>query len=306
MRAMALLALLAGCYKPSHPQSCHVTCAADTNDCPDGLSCESGVCRAAGDTCDPDDAGNAVDDGSSGMDMGVTPACGPFPLNQGMGLLPSASSYTSDGTIAIFEQGIGNFLQVPFDTGQQGSSLGFDSFSVTQPRLSAGGTDMYMHDTTNMNMARATRMGASTWSMQGSVTVSGIATDANFVPGNATATNPRHMIVEQGSQLLKEGTEMGGIGGPWDFAKNVSFSRTFTFLHSPILSPDGKQIVFIGQEGGGQRQVYFGTRSNIMVSIFQVAPLYDYPGGTEEQMAIVNGACDVLFVEISNQIRRIH
>jgi len=62
MRAVVVIALVAGCFNPKTNGKCQYQCASSGTACPSGLSCVAGMCVAPGETCGTGDGGTDTGD----------------------------------------------------------------------------------------------------------------------------------------------------------------------------------------------------------------------------------------------------
>lgn len=299
MRAAALVGLLVGCYQPNRANSCRVQC--DT-ECPDGLSCENGMCIVPGDICDPD--GGVVEFPEAGGPIDMMPPLSCQPLGGIEKALFGGTSYTTDGTIAIYVDSGGIIRQTVVDSVNPGNSIGFEAFNVSRPRLAPDGRDLFMLENNGgtFGMRRATPSGA-TWVMGPVVSVTGITIGAGFVPGTPTTTNPRRMIAQQSPGIWREGTEDGL--GRWTFTTTIKPVGMQTLV-DPTLSVDGLRLVFVGNILGGEIEVFVSTRPVVTNGFLVAQPLHDITSvvGMESTPA-TSPDCKHLYVSVGGAVVRV-
>ena len=276
----AWLILLAGCYKP-------------------GAFCEDGCL-----TGDGGSDGSSTDSGTADVmpiEACVSKVFGTLPV---MPMLSDATSYTTDGAIAIFEEQDAPVVRETTadapDSGQLIDIDGVSLFTLQRPRLAPDGLELFALglevSTDAYQLVRMARVPPKKWSPPAPVVITNAPTnfiDENFVPGVPSATDPRQMVVSRANGGLSLGVEQAG--GKWSFADVSAFTNLPGNARDPFLSKDGRALLFV-ESSGGNIQILRATRPSIEDPFDPPVALVNYTSaGGNELTPALSPDCEKLY-----------
>jgi hypothetical protein len=327
---LIVVAVAAGCYRPSDP-ACVIACTQGTaNACPDGFVCGSAsLCEAPnGPTCnglfDARMDSTASDDGSVDGNLEVDAAPTPF-CSQDMFLTPVAMIQAQQFTVnaqSTRMSAVGSSVYV--NETAPGSSnmtdypavLGVPAGSIElySGRIDPAGSTIFVtaDNGTSMTASLAyvsTRMSAGVWGSYAPVlfevngTPAPLAIGSVFGGSTDPALGARRMPVGLATTSFDEYIEkVAGTPTLLRLERTVTAaSLGVTSLRDPSFTPDGLRLVFAGEAGIMTNGIFTSTRASVASPW---SPAILLVGGTSITAPYVTNDCQTLYWTTNNSGRR--